>query len=329
MEIDSLLKEANETYLKNFKPETWFGRCIFLSWYCDVGTCNFCFRSTTKHKIKHAKTARRTISSILAEVIIAKNLGWRIEFLTGGYRIFPFDEIVKIANLVYKTYGEKIWINLGALKKEELQKLKPSTIGIVSSIEVLNPSLHNQICPDKPIEPYLEMFSNALGFKKSIALVIGLGEKEEDFELLKRFIKKNKLDRITFYALKPINGTPYKKGPTTEEYLRWIARTRIAFPTLEIIAGTTPRRVGEISLLLRAGANAITKFPATKEFNSEKARLFEQQVIQAGRKLKGSLTTLPKIDWDLEVEKLDLDQRLKEEIKTKLSQYLYKMKRQR
>ena len=40
--------KAKEVFLENFKPVAWYGRCIFLSWYCDVGTCKFCYRSTQK-----------------------------------------------------------------------------------------------------------------------------------------------------------------------------------------------------------------------------------------------------------------------------------------
>lgn len=325
MEFNELLEKANQVYLQNFKPIAWFGRCIFLSWYCDVGDCKFCFRSTQKSRIKNASHAKRSLSSILVEAVLCKNLGWNIEFLTGGYRIFPFNELVNIAELVSKAYGKKIWLNIGALNKEQLDAFKPFVKGVVASIETINPELHNQVCPSKPIEPYVDMLNNAKGFKKSIAIVIGLGEKQEDIGLLHEFIRKHKLDRITFYALKPIKGTPYTEGPETSYYVSWIAKTRIAFPKLEIIAGTTARRVDEISLLLKAGANAITKFPATKLFGSEKARLFEEQVNIAGREFKSTLTKLPDIDWEGEIDKLKISNDLKGTIKTTLKQYLDSM----
>ncbi|MBW2993142.1 radical SAM protein [Candidatus Woesearchaeota archaeon] len=325
--MKKLLQKATETYNQNFKPTAWYGRCIFLSWYCDLGTCKFCFRSTIKHKIRHAKTAKRTIGSILVEALLAKNLGWRIEFLTGGYKIFPVDELVKITEMVTKVYGEKIWLNLGALKKEELEKFKPHIEGIAASIETINPELHNKICPDKPIKPYEEMFENAKDLKKSITIVIGLGEKREDFELLKTFIKKYKLDRITFYALKPVKGTPYIKGPDIEDYLWWIAQTRINFPKLEIMAGTTPRRYGEVDLLLKAGANSITKFSATKLFGTDTAKTVAQKVKDAGREFTSELINLPDIDWEKQINELDLDDELKKEIKEKLNLYLKRMQK--
>ena len=58
---------------------------------------------------------------------------------------------------------------------------------------------------------------------------------------------------------------------------------------------------------------------------SEKAKQIETQAKLAGRKLIGSLTKLPKIDWNKEVDKLNLDKELGKEVKLKLNQYLAKM----
>lgn len=314
--------KANKIYLENFDGKVWFGRCIFLSWYCKVGSCKFCFRSIVKDRIKHAKHARRSKESILVEAILAKKLGWRIEFLTGGYGIFPLKELVDIARMVSEAYGDKIWLNLGALKKSELEKFRPYVEGITASIETPNRDLHKKICPDKVFEDYEKMLKSAEGFKKSITIVIGLGEKEEDKEKLFDMIEKYKLDRVTFYALKPVKGTPYDKGPESEYYASWIADTRIRFSKLEIIAGITARRVKDVSLLLKAGANAITKFPATKKFNSPEAKVFEDEVYNAGREFVSTLTKLPKIDVDKEVEKLNIDEDLKKKVKDLLQSYL-------
>jgi len=328
-----LIEQANKTYKENFDNYTWFGRCIFLSWYCDVGTCKFCYRSTQKDRIKFAGHAKRTPASILTEAILAKNLGWRIEFLTGGYKIYPIEELIEIARLVNLVYGEKIWLNLGALKKEELLKFKPYIKGIVASIETIDEEIHNYICPNKPIQPYEEMFeiiandSELNDLQKSITIVIGLGEKKEHFEKLAAFIEKYKLNRITFYALKPVKGTPFTEGPSTEDYVWWIAQTRIRFPKLQIMAGTTANRVNEIDLILKAGANAITKFPATKLFGSEKAFLVEQKIKDAGRILKGTLTKLPDIDWHSQIDALDITDRLKQQTKDVLDSYLKMMRK--
>jgi biotin synthase-like enzyme len=268
------------------------------------------------------------LASILADAIIGKNLGWTIEFLTGGYGIFPFDEIVQISKYVSEIYKEKIWINLGALKKEEMEKLKPYVEGICASIETINPELHDNICPEKPIQPYSDMLELAkkLGFKTSITIVIGLGEKKEDFELLKEYIKKYDLDRITFYALKPVKGTPYIKSPEPEYYAWWIKETRKNFPKIKIMAGLTPKKVDYVKLILEAGADAITKFPAVKQFNSEKAQLIEKLAKDAGREFVGSLTKIPDIDWNKEVDNICIPEELKTKVKQKVQEALKQMK---
>lgn len=321
------IKQANNLFVENWGKEVYYGRCIFLSWYCERGTCKFCFRSTIHHKVKHAKSAKRSMASILVEAVLAKNLGWNIEFLTGGYGIYPFEELLEIIQNVNKIIGKKVWVNLGAFTKEQLEQLKPYVEGICASIETVEEELHNYLCPDKPIKPYSDMLNEAktLGFKTSIAIIIGLGEK--NIELLHKFIEKHQLDRITFYALKPVRGTIFenKEGPKSEYYADWIAKTRIRFPKLEIIAGTTARRYKEAELLFRAGANAITKFPATKLFGTEQAETIEKGAKTAGRTFKGTLTRLPDIDWDKEADALDLDNKLKEQLKEKLRQYLKAM----
>lgn len=324
MEFNQLIEKAGQVYAANFKPVTWFGRCIFLSWYCDVGTCQFCFRSTIKHKIRHAQSAKRDVAGILADAIIGKTLGWRIEFLTGGYRIFSFEEMLEICRLVSAVYGERIWINLGTVSEEQLRLLEPYVEGVCASIECVNPVLHEKICPDKPIKPYSEMLKTAkrLGFKTSATIVIGLGESQSDFDALAEFITLHSLDRITFYALKPVVGTPYTKSPEPEEYAWWIAQTRIQFPNLEIMAGLTPRRAEDYAgLILRAGANALTKFPAVKRFGSPQAAEIERQAREAGRRLQGSLTVMPEADWDGQADVLPAEDNLKERIKKKLAEY--------
>ena len=69
---------------------THFERAIFLSWYCGRGDCKFCYMSTQKKRIKNPKLAKRRVESVLAEVMICKTAGWKIEFLSGGYESFEF-----------------------------------------------------------------------------------------------------------------------------------------------------------------------------------------------------------------------------------------------
>ena len=76
---------------------------------------------------------------------------------------------------------------------------------------------------------------------------------------------------------------------------RWIAETRIAFPKIEIVAGTWKGRVAEVGLFMKAGANAITKFPAVKRFNSEDAQSLEQEISTSKRNFLSTITNMNKL----------------------------------
>ncbi len=325
-ETQELLEKAEKAYFDNFDGKTWYGRCIFLSWYCSIGDCKFCFRTTQKHKIKHPENSRRSMGSLLLEALFCNKFRWRVEFLTGGYGIMPFEELLEIIKNVSLVYGEKIWLNLGVMSPEHLEQAKPYVKGICASMETLTPKVHEYVCPNKPIQPYDKMFSELKGFKKSIAIIVGLGDKIEDIKYLFDFIEKHKLDRITVYALKPVKGTEFTSGPGVDEYLQWIARIRIRFPKLEIIAGTNLRRCEEAGYLMRAGANAVTKFPATKQFATKKARLVEELIKKEKRDFISNLTVLPNIDWNKEIEKLPIKDEYKTEMKEKLLPYLEKFR---
>jgi len=322
-ETKELVKRAEKVYWNNFNGDAWFGRCIFLSWYCERGTCDFCFRSVQKHKIKHPKKARRSISSVLAEAMMIRGFGWRIEFLTGGYGIAEDDELVEIVKKTSEVLGEPIWLNLGEIGVKMLNRFNPYTKGIISSIETFEPKLHKKVCPDKPIKPYEDMIveSKKLGFKQGITIIIGLGEKKEDFSYIENFLKKYQIGRITLYALRPVKGTPYTSGPTTDELCWWIAKTRIAFPKIEIIVGTARYRIKEIKDIFLSGANAVTKLPATNIFNTKDGLEVERQVKLAKRNFlssfhskdvynhadwQGMLKTLPKEEQVIVMNNLKL-----------------------
>ncbi|MBN1156215.1 radical SAM protein [Candidatus Woesearchaeota archaeon] len=304
--------------------KTFFERAIFLSWYCSKGDCKFCFMSTQKKKIRNPRLARRTIESILTEAIITKECGWKIEFLSGGYESYTKEELLDIIKKVKSIYGKKLWLNIGVLNESELKLFKPYVEGICGTVEIINPELHDEICPSKPIAEIEKMFKicDKLRLKKSITIVIGLGEKITDFLLLKNFINECNITKITFYRLNPHKGTPFTKGPDSGYYADWIRRTRNSFPKLNIVAGSWTDRLDEIPLLLEAGADSITKFPALKLFSTKPAKMIEQLVKQSGRTFAGTMTQLPEIN----IKRYKLG-KLEQKVKTRLDSYLSMMRK--
>jgi len=306
---------------------TCFERAIFLSWYCSKADCAFCYMSTQKEKIMEPTRARRSFASICAEAIISKACGWKIEFLSGGYDSFSKEDLLFIIKGVCEITREKQWLNLGALKEDELKLFKPYVEGFIGTLECVNPGLREKICPSKPMNDILEAFKlcDKLGLKKGITVIIGLGETLDDFKFLDDFIKMNQIARITFYSLNPQKGTQFKSSPTIDYYEKWIAMTREAFPGLWITAGAWHDKTNYYSRLLKAGANNITKFPVLKLFNTPKAREVEKEAKLAGREFRGTLTKIPEVNWDKEADKLSFDVELKIKIKEKIKSYLRRM----
>lgn len=311
-----------ETYMMN---STHFERAIFFSWYCNIRDCKYCYMSTQPEN----KKAVRSKESLLAELLLCKKLGWEIGFISGGIGAFSKTKFKDLLKDMHNISKERFWLNVGALSEKDLKEYLPYTKGVVGSIETVNKELHKKVCPSKPIEQYLKMFDSALklNLKTAITIILGLGETIDDFEELKELIKRYNISKIHFYGLNPQKDTIYENAqpPSTEYQAEWIRKTREAFPKIDIQCGIWTDRVDRIADLLKAGADSISKYPAIKYFGKKESVEIENQAKQAGREFKGTLTKMPDIDWDKEVDQLEINQEIKIKIKHKLKQYLSKM----
>lgn len=325
--LNSLIAKATSIYSEHFPPTTNFERAIFFSWYCSIRDCTFCFMSVNPER--YTRLAVRHPASILAEVLLTKHLGWDFGFFSGGVNAYTAKTFLPLLKKVVHVYGGPIWLNIGPLSKQMLEQYVPHIAGVVGSIETINPKLHKSICPSKPIEPYARMFDAAgeFGLKKAMTIIVGLGETHDDFPLLADFIKKHNIDKLHLYGLVPQKGTLFQSTPPPSpgEQAWWIAQTRINFPTLDIQAGIWKDRINSIPLLLAAGANSFSKFPALRLFGTKTAHQIEHQAALAHRPLTGTLTHLPDANWNEEISSLDLEPELKAKIKSCLWKYLAKM----
>jgi len=278
---------------------TCFERAIFISWYCSKRDCAFCYLSSRKHVKQDPKKDRRSLSSIFAEAIICKACGWKVEFLSGGCDTYTDEELLNIIKSIYKITKQKQWLNTGILNERQMKLFKPYTEGICGTVECITPKLRDKLCPSKPLKEIEDMFKIAtkLKLKKTITIILGLGETLDDFKYLKAFIQKHNLDRITFYRLKPQKGTKFenKKTINSKYYVEWVKKTRKEFPNIKIVVGSWLTHLDELHLLLKAGADSITKFPSIRKFNTNYAKTIEKEAKKANRIFKGTLTKLPKI----------------------------------
>jgi biotin synthase-like enzyme len=278
---------------------THFERAIFISWYCSKRDCAFCYLSSRKHTNPDPIKDRRSLSSILAEAVICKACGWKVEFISGGCDTYTDKELLNIIKSIYKITKQKQWLNLGILNEKQLKLFKPYIQGVCGTVECITPKLRDKICPSKPLDEIEDMFKLAdkLKLKKTATIILGLGETIKDFKHLKEFISKHNLDRITLYRLKPQLGTLFekKKPITSKYYAKWIKRIRNEFPKLTIVAGSWLTHLNEIHSLLKAGADSVTKFPSISKFNTKYAKTIEAEAKKANRKFIGTLTKVPNI----------------------------------
>jgi len=294
---------------------THFERAIFISWYCSKRDCAFCYLASKPNIKPDPIKDRRSLSSILAEATICKACNWKVEFISGGCDTYTDKELLNIISSIYKITKQKQWLNLGILTEQQLLLFKPYIEGVCGTVECITPKLRDKICPSKLLKEIEDMLKLAtkLNLKKTITIIIGLGEKIEDFKHLKAFIKKHNLDRITFYRLKPQKGTIFenKPVPTSTYYTKWIKLTRKAFPKINIVVGSWLTHLDEIHKLLNAGADSITKFPSIRKFNTKYAKTIEVEAKKAKRIFKGTLTKPPKINTKNKEIKLQLEKYLK------------------
>ena len=323
--VMELIDKADKVFRENFAATASFERAIFFSWYCSIRDCAYCYMSTQTG----SKMARRTVESLMAEALICKEFGWSFCFLSGGKDAYTKVEFLELLKQLHQAYGSKFYVNIGALTKEDIEQMRPFIEGVVAAVETINPKLHEKVCPSKPLAPFEDMFSHAQGLKKAITIIIGLGETIDDFFLLEEFIRKHGLDKIHIYSLNPQKGTVYEKvkPPKKEYHAEWIARTRLAFPKIDIQAGIWLDRADTVSLLLKAGANSVSKFPAIKRFNSEEAREIERQTKLAGRSFVGTLTMYHEPDTEKLLSGIDPSKR--ELVRKKLDSYLKNMRKEK
>ena len=173
-----------------------FERAIFISWYCSLGDCTYCYMSTQKSLISDPNKAKRSTASILAEAYLCKKLGWKVGNLAAGYGSYTPESIMELVKNVYAITNEKLWLNIGVLPEKTISSLAPYLGGLYGAVETTNETVHKLVAPNKPIAPIEKMYRTCekYSLKKAMTFIIGMGETISDFNSLKDFIAKNNID---------------------------------------------------------------------------------------------------------------------------------------
>lgn len=331
-ELIPLVKKAQQIYQSNFTSDVWFERSVFTNWTCAIADCKYCYLSTKpKHNPQEKVKALRSNASILAETLICKLLGHRVGYITGGLRVESTEQLISLLNKIEIVLNQKVMMNYGPYSHKVVQQLKPHLSGMGSAIESFDEELHNFICPSKP----LKALTNFLGYLQEeqlqslITIILGIGEKKSDVNLVIQNIKKYNITKIQLCFLKPQENTIFNDVPSPDpKYMAyWIAKIRIACPNVIIKIALVKDRIKDTSLYLQAGANAFSRFMLFNDFATPFAKELEQECTKANRSLQGHFTSLPKINLKQEVNSLNLPQDLKEQILPKAQQYYKKLER--
>ncbi len=300
-----LMKEADRITRARHGDYITLERAIFLSWYCSLASCAFCYMSAHGSRVDREK-AKRAPWRILAEAELCRRAGWNIEFLSSGYGAMEREEIKEIAEMIVYTTHKAVWLNIGVLNEDELSFFGEEVEGVTGSIETLDSGIRSKIVPGKPVKPIRDMLINAKsqGFKTGITIILGLGENLEAISNLLNFIDENDVDRVIFYSLNPHEGTEFENrvSPASLYHSRVVAITRVSFPDIKIISGTWADQLPGIGMNLLAGANGITKFPLFSMFGNHLGKRVEQETKLANRKLLGTFSDWKVLKGEKELE---------------------------
>ncbi len=166
------------------------------------------------------------------------------------------------------------------------------------------------------------------GLQKYITIILGMGEKKEDVQIVIENIKRYNINKIQLCFLKPQENTVFHDvPPPNPQYMAWwVAKIRISCPEIKINIALVRERMQDVALYLQAGANGFTRFMVFKDYGSSLAKELVQGCEDAGRQLEGQFTGVPTIDITGLVTSLPFDESLKQDIQKKAEQYYKKLK---
>ena len=98
-ELNELVAQAGEVYRAQFDNRVWFERSVFINWTCAIADCKYCYLST---KPKLDMKSIRSPSSILAEILMCRAMGWRVGYITGGLRVESTEYLIDLIKQINK-----------------------------------------------------------------------------------------------------------------------------------------------------------------------------------------------------------------------------------
>lgn len=262
-----LLHKAQSIHQANFNPDE-IELCSLLS--IKTGACpedcGYCAQSG------HYDTGLQTeklydVATVIKHAKIAKESGAKRFCMGAAWRSPPkkqFPHILKMVQEV-KELGLETCMTLGMLNQEEAVQLKEAGLDYYNHNLDTSPEHYKKIVSTRTYQDRIDTLCHVheAGINVCCGGILGMGESREDriALLLQLSLLPAAPRSIPINQLKPFEGTPLENAPPIDlfEYIRFIAVTRIMFPTsmVRLSCGREDMSEEAQTLCFMAGANSI------------------------------------------------------------------------
>lgn len=227
--------------------------------------CKFCAQSS-KHNASRMTYSLKDVDFIVKEAERAKGLGaHKFGIVTSGNRLTgrEIDEIAKAISVIGKDVGITVCASLGALKKEELRKLKSAGLSRYHHNIETSERFYSQVVSTHKFSERVSTIRAAkeAGLEVCSGGIIGMGETWQDRIDMARLLKELNVDSVPINILVPIKGTPFEsvKPISAGEAIKTLAVFRIILKDkiIKIAAGRETVLKDFQGLGFAAGANGM------------------------------------------------------------------------
>ena len=180
--------------------------------------CRFCAQSS-RHKAQVSVYPLKSVEEMVKAAENAKKIGAKkFGIVTSGNRIkrAELDRIIEAISQIKKNVGISVCASLGALKRDELRKLKEAGLSRYHHNIETSPRFYSQIVSTHSFNERLDTIKAAkeVGLEVCSGGIIGMGETWQDRIDMAELLKKLKVDSVPINLLVPIKGTPMESMKT-------------------------------------------------------------------------------------------------------------------
>jgi len=230
-ELEFLYKTANFIRRKNIGNSCCVHGIIEFSNKCDRN-CKYCGISTHNKEIKRYDMQVEEIRKI-ADIAINKYGFMALVLQSGEISNYSIDKLCKIIREIQKDMPVLIFISIGEISEEELQKIYDAGArGILLRFETSNKNIYENIHPGYKLKDRINIIKKAyeIGYLIVTGGLIGLpGQTHEDIVNDILLTKQLYAEMFSFGPFIPTPNTPFsnKKLINKSEMLKTIAVSRI------------------------------------------------------------------------------------------------------